>query len=492
MDSSFCYSAYTRDPSLLPYHPPLPPTRVPFQLAGSGEARPSLIIAAFTCTHDAATVARTIHDLCPDVPMAGCTTCRGAVVNGTWCSEGRETGTEVAVSLWALSDEAGEFSVVHIENKHPSLTTSTTTAAATGSSLVSTLGDMVKARLVEACRLRDALPSFAVLLASPGDEETVLFSIHEVLGDDVPLIGGSSADNTVAGNWAQIAKKGSYGWGAQATTVSSDGIVIALGWASCEIATAICSGFTEDAGCRGVVTKVGETPRVIAEIDGRPAGDVYDEWTNGELKRNLVFDEDGRAEILASSSFMPLGEPLLGEAPTEDEGGEVKEERKGGGAKDRGTDAVHRVRDVRDGAHGPAVGGEQAKHFRVLHPAFLDSNTGAIETFANSAVGMAVSLLRGSPDTLTKKIAGSARALVTRTTDDYHSPPPATRTLQSHRTSSGKEEVEEDIEEKEGEEKRRRFKACHGREGSTVVRNRRQGFLVEECAGALMIFCGVS
>lgn len=426
--------------------------------------------------------------------MAGCTTCRGAVVNGTWCSEGgRETGTEVAVSLWALSDEAGEFSVVHIENKHPSPTTSTTTAAATDSSLVSTLGDMVKAQLVEACRLRDALPSFAVLLASPGDEETVLSSIHEVLGDDVPLIGGSSADNTVAGNWAQIAKKGSYGWGAHPSTVSSDGIVIALGWASCEIATAICSGFTEEAACRGVVTKVGETPRVIAEIDGRPAGDVYDEWTNGDLKRDLVYDKDGRAEILASSSFMPLGEPLLGEAPTKERDGvaEEEEEERKGGAKDRGTDAVHRVRDVRDGAHGPAVG-EQAKHFRVLHPAFLDSNTGAIETFANSAVGMAVSLLRGSSDTLTKNIAGSARALVTRTTDDYFSPSPASRTLQSHRTSSGKKEAEENIEEEEGEERRRRFKARHGREGSIVVRNRRQGFLVEECAGALMIFCGVS
>ena len=51
---------------------------------GRPSRRISLIIVAFTCTHDADEVIETLHQLCPDVPVAGMTTCRGVVVNGTW------------------------------------------------------------------------------------------------------------------------------------------------------------------------------------------------------------------------------------------------------------------------------------------------------------------------------------------------------------------------------------------------------------------------
>ena len=52
-------------------------------MARLGGSSPSLVISAFTCTHDAATVGTALHELMPaNVPLAGMTTCRGVVCNG--------------------------------------------------------------------------------------------------------------------------------------------------------------------------------------------------------------------------------------------------------------------------------------------------------------------------------------------------------------------------------------------------------------------------
>ena len=76
---------------------------------------PSLVIAAFTCTHDAGAVGAALNELLPhNVPMAGMTTCRGVVCNGQWSTHRKE----YALSVWALSDEeGGEFAVVHIPTR---------------------------------------------------------------------------------------------------------------------------------------------------------------------------------------------------------------------------------------------------------------------------------------------------------------------------------------------------------------------------------------
>ena len=84
-------------------------------MARLGGNAPSLVIAAFTCTHDASEVGAALDGLLPkNVPLAGMTTCRGVVCNGQWSTHRKE----YALSVWALSDEeGGEFSVVHIPER---------------------------------------------------------------------------------------------------------------------------------------------------------------------------------------------------------------------------------------------------------------------------------------------------------------------------------------------------------------------------------------
>lgn len=311
-----------------------------------GNQRPSLIIAAFTCTHDAQVVAEMIHEFAPEVPMAGITTCRGVAVGGSWTTHRNEYG----LGLWGLRDFEGTYCVRHVYDRD-------------------------KLRIREAVesgrKLRVEPPSFVLLLGSPGSEEAVLDIVHDVFGDGVPLLGGSSADNKVEGDWWQISKVGATGWNAESPHTSQKGICFVFGWSSCEIATTMTSGFYPTPH-QGKVTKIGENPRVMLEIDGRPAAEVYNEWTGGDLAA-VVGDVKGqRANILGTSSFAPLGEPL--ELATT----------------------------------GPSDGGE---HFRVLHPTFWNSDS-SLTLGAQCREGMDVVLLSGSAETLAKKISASAKYLI--------------------------------------------------------------------------------
>ena len=112
----------------------------------------------------------------------------------------------------------------------------------------------------------------------------------------------------------------------------------------------------------GTVTKVdAANPRTILQIDGRPAGEVYNEWTDGTLVKDLAYDENGVGTVLAPSSFVPLGEPIGG------------------------------------------VGG--GEYHRVLHPAFLDQKTGALTSFANT-----FEVRRGSQRWMGTGVEGAGKA----------------------------------------------------------------------------------
>ena len=226
-------------------------------LAALGGQQPSIIICAFTCTHEAKVVAQCVHELNETVPMIGCTTCKGVVLNKAWLThKGVELNKEHALALWGLCDDGGAYITIHIEERPQRLR------------------DEVHAQVSRAMDENGGeeglLPSFVVLLGSPGQEEIVLDGLRAALGDEVPILGGSSADNgdLSADNWRQIAKTGRSGLTVGAPSVSSNGITIAIGWASCQTATTLTSGF-RTTSCKAKVTKVDESDhgRTIQEVD---------------------------------------------------------------------------------------------------------------------------------------------------------------------------------------------------------------------------------
>jgi len=81
------------------------------------------------------------------------------------------------------------------------------------------------------------IPSLLYIGGAPGKEEAVLAGIESVVGKAVPIVGGSSADNTVEGHWKQFTSEEVFG----------DAIVVSGLFPSTSTASAFQSGYTRRA-----------------------------------------------------------------------------------------------------------------------------------------------------------------------------------------------------------------------------------------------------
>ena len=119
----------------------------------------------------------------------------------------------------------------------------------------------------------------AIIVMAPtydGCEEQLLKGIDAVTGGQVPVIGG-----TAAGSSADRTRKGSA---IAKDKVIRTGLVLAVLYSRKPVAWAYRGGFNRT-GKSGTVTA--SDGRVIRKIDGRPALDVYDEWSGGRVSEAM-------------------------------------------------------------------------------------------------------------------------------------------------------------------------------------------------------------
>lgn len=131
-------------------------------------------------------------------------------------------------------------------------------------------------------------PVAFAMFASPAEEEYYLKGIQDELGE-IPMFGGSAADDAVVGEWKIFCENQSFG----------DGCAIALFYTTKEIKNVFTGAYNETDNV-GIVTKV-EDDRRIVEIDHVPALKKYAEWTG------LNPDELMGQNLLVASIPMALG-----------------------------------------------------------------------------------------------------------------------------------------------------------------------------------------
>jgi hypothetical protein len=149
---------------------------------------------------------------------------------------------------------------------------------------------------LDRARRAGEVPALAWVTSTPGTEEEVIRGLEDVFGPNVPVFGGSAADNTVAGEWCVFADGGAH----------RDAVLVTVLFPSSRVGYAFHSGY-EPTDRRGRVTRA--EGRVLHEIDGRPAGMVYDEWSGG-----LVTDALGEGgNVLGLTTLRPLGR-VVGES----------------------------------------------------------------------------------------------------------------------------------------------------------------------------------
>ena len=245
------------------------------QIAQSGEVSAHFVLAFFGCDHDAEQIRDYLGNRFPTAVFVGGTSNTGLMTDhALWGKD--------AIGVFAIDDPDGQYGVA-IEPVGDDPTTAAERA--------------LKAALDNAT-CPGELPSLVFVYQAPGSEEDVIDGFRKVVGDHCPILGGSAADNDTSGLWRQIASEG----------LMKDGIAVAVLFPSGNIGTVFQGGF-EPAGPSGIVTRVvpdrngRARGHEVAEIDGRPAARVYDEWSNNILGEKA---ESG-GNVFEETSGHPFG-----------------------------------------------------------------------------------------------------------------------------------------------------------------------------------------
>lgn len=240
-------------------------------IAQLGDVSPDFIVAHISASHDGRVVREALAArFGAETPVHGGTSCLGVMTNaGAFVDEGAGLG------LACFEDEDGDFGVGLADlGDDPR-------AAATAAT---------RAALEQAGRAGEA-PELIWLTAAPGAEEAVIAGVEDVVGTECVIVGGSAADNDIAGEWFTF----------NAENQVANGVAVSVLFPSGAVSSAYQSGYAPTETC-GVATR--SEGRRVFEIDGAPAARVYAEWTEGAVSADAVSEPQ---TILADSTFAPLG-----------------------------------------------------------------------------------------------------------------------------------------------------------------------------------------
>ncbi len=199
-------------------------------------------------------------------PIIGCTSSAGIIV-----PDGFITSPDGYTGILALGDPELHVGVA----ASPKEGTARETGKKVAQEAMSKLGE-------------NCVPSYFYMAASPGEEEEYIKGIEDVVGN-IPVFGGSAADNTLEAKWKIFSND----------TVFGDGVAIALFCTEKEMVNVYTGEYAETDNV-GVITKVDEKRRLV-EIDGVPALEKYAEWTGEKIK-----DLEG-GNLLVKTITKPLG-----------------------------------------------------------------------------------------------------------------------------------------------------------------------------------------
>ena len=302
----------------------------------------AFVYAFYGCGHDDRALHGFLARRFPGAALLGGTSCSGVMSqDGLWGAQ--------SIGLLLIDDPQGDYGVA---------------SARLGADPAATAERVLQAALLDA-GCPGELPELIWIYQAPGHEEAVIEGLRRIVGDRCPIIGGSAADDTVAGQWRQLGPRG----------ILADGLVVGVLFPSGGIGYAFQGGY-EPAGPSGIVTRVGFDPagssgivtatrgRKILTIDGEPAAQVYNRWIGGRLDDKLA----NGGNILLETTMSPL-------------------------AVDAG-----RIEGV--------------THHLLIHPDAI-TPTGALSTFATVEEGTRIYGMRGDKQRLVEragKVAGQAAA----------------------------------------------------------------------------------
>ena len=220
-----------------------------------------------SCVQDQNKIMEGAKSVLGDVPVIGCTS------SAALCTQDGYLNKETGYSGMMLF--GGDLEVV-------------TAGSAQTSETPREVGRRVAKDAISKVKGADVEPDFFFMSASPANEEEYLEGIQDVIGN-VPVFGGSAADNTVEGKWSILNDGEAF----------ADGVTIAIFYTKGEMKN-LYTGAYHETNNVGVITKVRDE-RTLVEIDHEPALKKYAEWT-GKSVESLMGNN-----LLTETICAPLG-----------------------------------------------------------------------------------------------------------------------------------------------------------------------------------------
>lgn len=226
-------------------------------------ASATLAIVSATSDRGGDAVVTALKEALGDVPFVGATS-SGAVLT----PDGPLMG---GISVMLLCSE-GSFATASCEYGVGVLESSTKAAEEL---LASVGGKTVKA---------------VYMAASPGNEEQVMSGIQSVFGADVPVVGGSAADNDLSGSWCIFHNGAVFGTGVAMFAIAGDNV---------KVGACLSSPYTPT---EKSMTVTGADGRTLLTLDDKPAADMLFDAVGDAIEAEY---EDG-GMILGPMSTRPF------------------------------------------------------------------------------------------------------------------------------------------------------------------------------------------
>ena len=220
-----------------------------------------------SCVQDQNKIMEGAKSVLGDVPVVGCTS------SAAICTQDGYLNKETGYSGMMLF--GGDLEVV-------------TAGSAQTDETPREVGRRVAKEAISKVKGEDVEPDFFFMSASPANEEEYLEGIQDIIGN-VPVFGGSAADNTVEGKWSILNDGEAF----------ADGVTIAIFYTKGEMKN-LYTGAYHETNNVGVITKVRDE-RTLVEIDHEPALKKYAEWT-GKSIESLMGNN-----LLTETICAPLG-----------------------------------------------------------------------------------------------------------------------------------------------------------------------------------------
>ncbi len=220
-----------------------------------------------SCVQDQNKIMEGAKSVLGDVPVVGCTS------SAAICTQDGYLNKETGYSGMMLF--GGDLEVVTAGSKQTDETPRE-------------VGRRVAKEAISKVKGADVEPDFFFMSASPANEEEYLEGIQDIIGN-VPVFGGSAADNTVEGKWSILNDGEAF----------ADGVTIAIFYTKGEMKN-LYTGAYHETNNVGVITKVRDE-RTLVEIDHEPALKKYAEWT-GKSIESLMGNN-----LLTETICAPLG-----------------------------------------------------------------------------------------------------------------------------------------------------------------------------------------